>query len=154
MIPQPGRPFRNAMSVIVNKSCSLPEQEIQMVFVKATGPGGQNVNKVNTAVQLRFDIGKSVVLREDVKKRLIQISGSRVTENQVLLIEAKKFRTQEKNRQDALERLRVLVRKALIPPKPRKPTKPSRAAQQRRRQDKHHRSQTKKMRNFDPGSEI
>ena len=142
------------MAVIVNKSCSVPEQEIQMVFVKATGPGGQNVNKVNTAVQLRFDIGKSVVLREDVKKRLIQISGSRVTENQVLLIEAKKFRTQEKNRQDALERLKVLIRKALIQPKRRKPTKPSRAAQQKRMEQKHRRSQTKKMRSFDPESDF
>ena len=142
------------MAIIVNKSLSIPEQEIQVEFVKATGPGGQNVNKVNTAVQLRFDIGKSMVLNEKVKKRLILISGRRVTEKDVLLIEAKKFRTQTKNRQDALQRLRVLISKALVQPKLRKPTKPSMAAQQKRMEEKNRKSQIKKMRSFDLESEL
>ena len=108
----------------VNEEISLAENEISLSFIHASGPGGQNINKVATAVQLRFAVWESPSLQEEVKARLVKLAGKKVTGSGVLVIEAKRYRTQEKNRRDAIERLCVLIRKALIAPKKRKKTKP------------------------------
>ena len=142
------------MTLIIDKSLSIPEAEIHTEFVRASGPGGQNVNKVNSAVQLRFDIRQSSSLNEEIKKRLIKLSGRRVTEEEILVIEAKRFRSQLQNRHDAIERLAKLIRKALIPPSVRKKTKPSHAAQKKRMEQKHQRATLKKLRQFDPHNEM
>src|SRR5688572_30117633 len=115
----------------ITPSLQIDERELQIDFVRASGPGGQNVNKVATAAQLRFDV-KDSSLPEEVKRRLIHLAGNRITSEDVLLIEAKRFRTQEQNREDAIRRFVDLVRKALIPPKPRKRTKPTAASKAKR----------------------
>jgi ribosome-associated protein len=125
---------------------SIDESELQMDYMRATGPGGQNVNKVATAVQLRFDVLHSKSLPEEVKARLVKLAGKRVTQEGVLVIEAKRFRTQEKNREDALARLSGLVQKALEKPTVRKRTKPTKAAQQVRLKEKKHRGEIKRSR--------
>ncbi|MBF0276377.1 MAG: aminoacyl-tRNA hydrolase [SAR324 cluster bacterium] len=142
------------MAIFIDNSLSIPDTEIQMDFIRSSGPGGQNVNKVNTAVQLRFDIGQNETLSEEIKHRLIKLSGYRVTEEGVLIIEAKRFRSQGKNRQDALDRLEALIRKALIPPKKRKKSSPGPAARKRRLEQKHQRAQIKKARRYDPDREM
>ena len=121
------------------------ERELHFDFIRAAGPGGQNVNKVATAVQMRFDIANSS-LASDIQGRLIRLAGSRVTADGVLLIEAKHFRTQEQNRQDATQRFVELIRKALVPPKPRKKTRPTAASKTRRLQAKKNRSNIKRIR--------
>lgn len=123
----------------------IDEREVQLEFVRASGPGGQNVNKVATAVQLRFDVRASS-LPEEVKARLIRLGGSRVTEDGVLVIEAKRHRTQEANRLDALERFVGLLQKAAVKPKARKRTKPSPAAKEKRLKAKRQRAIIKKAR--------
>jgi len=125
---------------------SIDERELQFEYMRASGPGGQNVNKVATAVQLRFNISNSPSLASDVKRRLIQLAGNRVNADGFLIIEAKRFRTQEANREDAIRRLMELIQKSLVPPKPRRKTKPTAASREKRLKEKKQRGQIKKNR--------
>ena len=129
----------------ITPTISIDERELHFDFIRSAGPGGQNVNKVATAVQLRFNIRASA-LPEETKTRLISLAGQRITTEGELLIEARRFRTQEQNRADALERFVELLRKALIPPKPRKKTKPTAASKARRLKEKKQKGEIKRMR--------
>lgn len=129
----------------ITPSLQIDERELQIYFIRSSGPGGQNVNKVATAVQLRFDVHASS-LPEEVKTRLLRLAGNRVTSEGVLLIEARRFRTQEQNREDATQRFIELVRKSLVQPKARRKTKPTRASKEERLKEKKRRGEIKKMR--------
>ena len=120
----------------VTPNVCIDEREIEERFIRASGPGGQNVNKVSSAVQLRFSINASPALDEDVRRRLKAMGGRRVTQDGVLVITAQRFRSQERNREDALARLMDLIRQAAIPTKRRRPTRPTKSSRERRLSDK------------------
>ena len=134
------------MAIVIDDRISLADGEVSERFVRSPGPGGQNVNKVATAVQLRFDARGSRSLPEDVRARLLELAGARATKHGEIVIDAHRFRTRQQNREDALQRLASLVRRAATVAKPRKPTRPSPAAVQRRTEDKRRRSQVKRAR--------
>jgi ribosome-associated protein len=134
------------MPLEVTPAVTIPDSDLSLSFVRASGPGGQNVNKVASAVQLRFDLIGSVALDERVKLRLRALAGRRVTDDGALLIIARNHRTQEQNRREAHERLAELIRQALIEPRARKATKPTRASKERRLDTKKRERRTKSLR--------
>jgi ribosome-associated protein len=134
----------------VTPTITIDERDIHESFVQASGPGGQNVNKVATAVQLRFDVWNAAGLPDAVRHRLLRLAGGQISDDGVLIIRASRFRTQERNRQDARERLLQLIRAAATPPKSRRPTQPTRASQEQRLASKRRRAATKSGRRAAP----
>ena len=130
----------------ITSGLAIAEAELQFDFVTSSGPGGQNVNKVASAVQLRFDLRQSRSLPEPVRMRLARLAGRRLSQDGVLVITAQRFRSQERNRQDALDRLVALIRRAAEPPRPRRPTRPSAASRERRLAGKARRARLKAQR--------
>jgi len=134
----------------VTPSISIAERELEEHFIRASGPGGQNVNKLASAVQLRFDVRRSPSLPDDVRARLERLAGKRLTREGVLVINAERHRTQERNRQDARARLIELIRRAAVAPRPRRATKPTAGARERRLESKKRRSAIKGLRHGKP----
>jgi ribosome-associated protein len=134
----------------VTPTIALDEREIDESFVRASGPGGQNVNKLSTAVQLRFDVRHSPSLPDEVRARLERLAGSRLTNDGVLVLIAQRHRTQARNRDDALDRLVALIRQAAIAPRKRRPTRPTKASRERRIETKKRNARTKGLRRSRP----
>ena len=135
----------------VTDTISIDESELEESFVRSSGPGGQNVNKLSTAVQLRFDVRRSPSLPNDVAIRLMRIGGKRMTKDGVLVLIAQNHRTQERNRAEARDRLIEMIQEAAVRPIPRRATKPTKASKQRRIEGKKHRSGIKNLRQSKPG---
>lgn len=134
------------MTLVCTPQIAIPDAELIETFVRASGPGGQNVNKLSTAVQLRFDVRRSRSLPDAVAVRLMRLAGRRLTDDGILVITAQRFRTQERNRADARERLAALIAEAAVPPTPRRPTRPTLASKKRRLEEKTKRGATKRLR--------
>src|SRR5262249_55863726 len=134
----------------ITSRIAIDEAELEESFIRASGPGGQNVNKLSSAVQLRFDVRHSPSLPDDVRTRLERLAGKRLTREGVLVITAQRHRTQERNRADARERLIALVQEAATPPVPRRPTRPTRASKERRIESKKRRATIKGLRQAKP----
>ena len=138
----------------ITSAITIDENEVQEYFVRASGPGGQNINKVATAVQLRFDVANSRSLPEEVRTRLISLAGNQITEDGILIIDARQFRTQKRNREDATERLVELIRNAVQRPKIRRKTRPTLASKISRLESKRRRADSKRIRGpAHPGNE-